>query len=111
MERGAEFELTPERKNREQEVFIIFSRLLETERSRYEDQARKLMEQKKLETEVTGFRLSYIVQEKNYLCRLRNLDKSGDSYEIELPIPDSELDKLETLVELFAQSEAGRISS
>jgi hypothetical protein len=111
MDREDGFELTPELKNREQEVFINFSRLLESERSRYEDQARKLMEQKKLETEVTGFRLSYIVKEKSYLCKLHNLVKSGNSYEIEFPIPDSEIDKLETLIELFAQSEAGRISS
>lgn len=111
MERGDGFELTPELKNREQEVFINFSRLLETERSRYEDQARKLMEHKRLETEVTGFRLSYIVKEKSYLCKLHNLVKSGNSYEIEFPIPDSEIDKLETLIELFAQSETGRISS
>ena len=111
MDREDRFELTPELKNREQEVFINFSRLLETERSRYEDQARKLMEQKRLETDVTGFRLSYIVKEKSYLCKLHNLVKSGNSYEIEFPIPDSEIDKLETLIELFAQSEAGRISS
>jgi hypothetical protein len=111
MDREDGFELTPELKNREQEVFINFSRLLETERSRYEDQARKLMEQKRLETDVTGFRLSYIVKEKSYLCKLHNLVKSGNSYEIEFPIPDSEIDKLETLIELFAQSEAGRISS
>ncbi len=111
MESGAEFELTPEQKNRDEDVFIIFSRLLESERSRYEDQARKLMEQKRLDTEVAGFRLSYVVKEKNYLCKLHNLDKSGDSYEIEFPIPDSEMDKLETLIELFAQSEAGGISS
>ncbi len=111
MAREDGFELTPELKNRDQEVFINFSRLLETERSRYEDQARKLMEQKRLETEVTGFRLSYIVKEKSYLCKLHNLVKSGNSYEIEFPIPNSEIDKLETLIELFAQSEAGRISS
>ncbi len=111
MAREDGFELTPELKNRDQEVFINFSRLLETERSRYEDQARKLMEQKRLETDVTGFRLSYIVKEKSYLCKLHNLVKSGNSYEIEFPIPNSEIDKLETLIELFAQSEAGRISS
>jgi hypothetical protein len=41
---------------------------------------------------------------------LQNKDKTGNSYEIEFPIPDSKLDRIETLIELFAQSEAGRIS-
>jgi hypothetical protein len=110
MERENEFELTPDQKTREQDVFIHFSQLLETERSRYEAQAKNLIEQKRLERIVDGFRLSYIVKENSFLCQLHNLDKSGKSYEIEFPIPDSELDQLETLIELFAQSEAGRIS-
>jgi|APCry1669189034_1035192.scaffolds.fasta_scaffold84587_1 hypothetical protein len=103
-------ELTPELKKREQEILINFSHLLETERSRYEAQAIKLIELKKLETETAGFKLSYIVKEKSYLCQLRNHDKAGNSYEIEFPIPDSDTEKLETLIELFAQSEAGRLS-
>ena len=110
MEREDEFELTPEQKNREQEVFVLFSQLLETQRSRYEAQAKNLIEKKKLETNLDSFRLTYIVKENSYLCQLKNLDKSGKSYEIEFPIPDSDSDKLETLIELFAQSEAGRIS-
>lgn len=110
MKKEDEIELTPEQKNREQEVFIHFSHLLETERFRYESQAKTLIEQKKLETSVDGFRLSYVVKENSYLCQLHNLDKSGKSYEIEFPIPDSDFDKLETLIELFAQSEAGRIN-
>lgn len=110
MKREDEFDLTLEQKNREQEVFIHFSRLLETERSRYEEQAKNLIEQKRLETNVGGFRLAYLVKENSYLCQLHNLDKSGNSYEIEFPIPDSDFDKVETLIELFAQSEAGRIS-
>ena len=105
-----EFELTPEQKNREQVVLINFSHLLETERSRYEAQAIQLIEQKRLETVCAGFRLTYVVKEKSYLCLLHNQDKNGNSYEIEFPTPDSDQEKLETLVELFAQSEAGRIS-
>jgi hypothetical protein len=105
-----EFNLTPEQKSREQEVFINFSQLLETERSRYEAQAGKLLELKKFETEVSGFRLSYLVKEKSYLCKLHNLNTSGKSYEIEFPIPSTDEEKIETLIELFAQCEAGRIS-
>jgi hypothetical protein len=110
MESENGFELTPKQKNREQIVLMNFSRLLETERSRYEAQAIQLIELKKLETEVPGFKLSYAVKEKSYLCKLQNKDKTGNSYEIEFPIPDSKPDKIETLIELFAQSEAGRIS-
>ncbi len=110
MEREDAFELTPEKKGREQEVQINFSRLLETERSRYEAQAGRLLELKKLETEVSGFRLSYFVKEKSYLCKLQNLNTSGKSYEVEFPIPESAEERLETIVELFAQCEAGRIS-
>jgi len=110
MDREDGFELTPEQKNREKAVLVNFSRLLETEKSRYEAQAIQLIELKRLEIEVPGFKLSYIVKETSYLCQLHNQDKTGKSYEIEFPIPDSKSDKLETLIELFAQSEAGRIS-
>jgi hypothetical protein len=67
-------------------------------------------EKKQFESEVDGFKLSYLVKPNTYLCRLQNHDTSGNSYEIEFPIPDSEEEKLQTLIELFAQSEAGRIS-
>lgn len=110
MERSDEFAFTPEQKNREQEVFVHFSQLLETQRSRYEAQAKHLIEHKKLETSMEGYRLAYLVKESSYLCQLHNLDKTGKSYEIEFPIPDADFDKVETLIELFAQSEAGRIS-
>ncbi len=109
MDREDGFELTPEQKNGEKAVLINFSRFLETERSRYENQAIQLIELKKFETEIEGFKLSYLVKANSYLCQLHNRDSSGNSYEIEFPIPDSDAEKLETLVELFAQSEAGRI--
>jgi len=110
MEREGAFKLTPEKRQREQEVQLNFSRLLENERSRYEAQAIKFIELKKLETEVAEFRLSYTIEEKSYLCRLQNQDNTGKSYEIEFPIPESAEERLETIVELFAQCEAGRIS-
>jgi hypothetical protein len=103
-----EFELTPDQTRREQAVLANFSHL--TERSRYENQAIQLLEKKQFESEVDGFKLSYLVKPNTYLCRLQNHDISGNSYEIEFPIPDSEEEKVETLIELFAQSEAGRIS-
>ena len=105
-----EFELTPDQTCRERTVLANFSHLIETERSRYENQANQLLEKKQFNSEVNGFKLSYLVKPNTYLCRLQNNDTSGDSYEIEFPIPESEEEKLETLIELFAQSEAGRIN-
>jgi hypothetical protein len=104
-----EINLTPEQKSREQEVFSNFSDLVETERSRYEDQAIQLIQLKTLETELEGFKLTYLVKEDSYLCKLHNQEKLGESYEIEFPIPSTEQEKLETLIELFAQCEAGKI--
>jgi hypothetical protein len=105
-----EFELTPDQIRREQAVLANFSHLIETERSRYENQAIQLLENGKFESEIDGFKLSYLVKLNTYLCQLQNNVTSGNSYEIEFPIPESEEEKLETLIELFAQSEAGRIS-
>jgi hypothetical protein len=104
-----EVELTPEQKLREQNILAKFQELTQSDRSRYENQAIQLIELKKFETEIEGFKLSYLVKANSYLCQLHNRDSSGKSYEIEFPIPDSDAEKLETLVELFAQSEAGRI--
>jgi hypothetical protein len=104
------FELTPDQTRRERTVLANFSHLIETERSRYENQAIQLLEKRQFESEIDGFKLSYMVKPNTYLCRLQNHDISGDSYEIEFPIPDSEEEKLDILIELFAQSEAGRIS-
>lgn len=105
-----EFELTPDQILREQAILANFSHLIETERSRYENQAIQLLEKSQFESEIDGFKLSYLVKPNTYLCQLQNYDLSDDSYEIEFPIPDSEEEKLEILIELFAQSEAGRIS-
>ena len=105
-----EYELTTDQTRREQTVLANFSHLIATERSRYENQAIQLLEKKQFNSEVNGFKLSYLVKPNTYLCRLQNNDTSGNSYEIEFPIPDSEEEKLEILIELFAQSEAGRIS-
>lgn len=110
MPQEPEFQLTLEQKEREQKMLSEFSALLESERSRYESQAIQLLELKKFETELGHFKLSYFVEENTYLCRLQNLDKMAESYEIEFPIPESQVDKLETLVELFAQCEAVRIN-
>jgi hypothetical protein len=110
MEIKDEFELTPEQQLREQAVLTKFQELTDSDRSRYETQAKKLIDDEKLETEILGFKLSYRVKSNSYLCQIYKDNQSENIYEIEFPIPDSDQDKLESLIELFAQSEAGRIS-
>jgi hypothetical protein len=103
-----EFELTPTQKLREQEVIQEFFRLMRDERSRYENQAINLIKNRIFEKETDNFELSYRVKEDTYLCQIRNKNRAANSYEIEFPIPEFEKDKIETLIELFAQSEAER---
>lgn len=104
------FELTPAQKLRERDVIAECFQLMRDERSRYETQAIHLIKNGTFEKESDEFNFSYRVKEDTYLCRMRNKNKFGNSYEMELPIPDSESDKIEILVELFAQSETERIS-
>jgi hypothetical protein len=102
--------LTSEEAIRERELISKCFHLMRDERSRYEDQAIRLIEKAELETETEGFKLSYRVKENTYFCRINSKNKSGNSYEIEFPIPELNKEKIETLVELFAQSEAERMS-
>ena len=104
-----EIQLNPDQILRESKILFTFQNLLITEKSRYESQAIKLLEDISLHTKIVGYDLSYRVNSDTYLCRITNQDKSGNSYAIEIPIPNSKAEKLETLVELFAQSEAGFI--
>ena len=104
-----EIQLTPDEIIRESKILFTFQNLLITEKSRYESQANKLLEEISLHTKTTGYDLSYRINSDTYECRITNLDKSGNSHAIEIPIPNSQAEKLETLVELFAQSEAGFI--
>ena len=105
----SEIQLTPDELIRESEILFTFQNLLITEKSRYESQANKLLEEISLHTKIVGYDLSYRINSDTYECRITNLDKSGNSYAIEVPIPNSQAEKIETLVELFAQTEAGFI--
>lgn len=102
--------LTPEEEAHERELISKCFQLMRDERSRYEAQAIRLIESAELETETEDFKLSYLVKENTYICRMNSKNKSGNSYEIEFPIPELENEKIETLIELFAQSEAERVS-
>ena len=110
MKHEGEIQLTPDELIRESEILFTFQNLLITEKSRYESQANKLLEEISLHTEISGYNLSYQINLDTYECRITNRDKSGNSYAIEVPIPNSQAEKIETLVELFAQTEAGFIN-
>ena len=109
MNHEGEIQLTPEELIRESEILFIFQNLLISEKSRYESQANKLLEEISLHTKIVGYDLSYQINSETYVCRITNRDKSGNSYAIEVPIPNSQAEKMETLIELFAQTEAGFI--
>ena len=107
---NGEIQLIPDEIIRESKILFTFQNLLITEKSRYESQANKLLEEISLHTEISGYDLSYQINLDTYECRITNQDKSGNSYAIEVPIPNSQAEKIETLVELFAQTEAGFIN-
>ncbi|MEY4498720.1 MAG: hypothetical protein RJA40_825 [Actinomycetota bacterium] len=106
MENEDESEINLQEKRHEQELISRFFRLIRNERSRYESQALTLIENGTFEKVTDNFELSYRVKGETYSCRIRNKNRNGNSYEMELPIPDSEVKRIETLIELFAQSEA-----
>lgn len=105
-----EFELTPVQKLKERTVITKCFELMRDERSRYEDQANQLLENGTFQKDSNEFKLLYYVKNDTYLCQMNNKDETGNSYEIAFPIPETVEEKIEILVELFAQSEAGRIA-
>lgn len=101
--------LTPEQKMREQEVISRCFNLMRDERSRYEEQAQKLLAAEFFFSKSDNYELSYLIQEDRYICNANSQSLLIQSFSIEAPIPDTSEEKIETLVELFAQSEAGLI--
>ena len=83
-----------------------FSNLLNSERSRYEIQARELIENQTLVTDTDAFVLKYKINGDFYISRGNPKVTGGQSFSIEFPIPTTEQERIESLIELFAQSEA-----
>lgn len=101
--------LTPEQKMREQEVIARCFNLMRDERSRYEEQAQKLLATEFFFSKSDNYELFYLIQEDRYICNANPQSPLGESFSIEAPIPDTQEEQIETLIELFAQSEAGLI--
>jgi len=99
--------LSPDEQLRVDQTMERFWNLLNSERSRYETQARELIESQTLVTETDNFMLKYSIRGDLYVSRGIPKQKDADSFCIESPIPDTKQERIESLVELFAQSEAG----
>ncbi|CAB4989961.1 MAG: hypothetical protein F2879_04915 [Actinobacteria bacterium] len=101
--------LSPEQKLQEQEVITRCFNLMRDERSRYEEQARTLLANRFFVSEDGTNGLAYSIQGDRYICNANPQSPLGESFSIEAPIPDTQEEQIETLIELFAQSEAGLI--
>ncbi|MEI6514278.1 MAG: hypothetical protein WCO51_13550 [bacterium] len=101
--------LTPEQKLREQEVITRCFKLMRDERSRYEKQAQTLLASKFFVSENGMYGLAYSIERDRYICNALPRSPLSHSFSIEVPIPDTQIEQIEALIELFAQSEAGLI--
>lgn len=98
--------LSPDEQLRVDQIMERFWNLLNSERSRYETQAHELIKNQVLVTETEAFVLKYKINGDFYMSRGNPKVTGGQSFSIEFPIPITEQEKIESLVELFAQSEA-----
>lgn len=94
--------------NIDSEIFLFFE-LLEREKSRYESQARELLATRFLSRELNGHSLDYFVQDGSFCCEIKKIPYTGASTSINFPIPITKKKKIRSLIELFAQSEAGAL--
>lgn len=90
------------------EISLAF-KLLEREESRYEGQARELLATRFLSRELNGHSLDYYVQDGSFRCEIKKIPYKGTNTSINFPIPITKKKKIRSLVELFAQSEAGAL--
>lgn len=98
--------LSPEEQLRVDQTMERFANLLNSERSRYETQAHEFIETQTLATETDAFVLKYKINGDCHISRGKPKVKGGQSFSIEFPIPTTAKAKIESLVVLFAQSEA-----
>ena len=102
--------LTPEQLIRESEVLSECSRLMLEERSRYENQAEIFLETGSFSRVIGDYSFKYKMKDDRFVWHAKPFSPTENSYSSEVPIPEAMVDKIETLIEFFAQSEAGFIS-
>jgi len=98
--------LSPEEQQRVDQAMEGFGNLLISERLRYELQARQLIETQALSTETDDFIFTYKINGDCYISQGNPKVRGEQSFSIEFPIPNTEQEKIDSLVDLFAQSEA-----
>ena len=101
--------LTSEQKREDSDVLYECFRLMQVERLRYEKQAKILLATKFFLSKIGILDLAYSVRDDRFICDAHSNASSSQSFSIELQIPDTQEEQIETLIELFAQSEAGLI--
>jgi len=101
--------LSPAQKVREREVIKKYFNLMSDERPRYVKQAEELLIQKSIFTQSDKYNLAYAIQDDFYICDGNPESPHCQSFSIGVPIPNTSEEKIETLIELFAQAEAGLI--
>lgn len=87
--------LSPAQRLREQEVIVRCYNLMRDERSRYEEQAQKLLAREFLFSNSGNYDLSYLIQGDRYIRKANPQSLLTQSFSIEAPIPDTLEEKIE----------------
>ena len=87
------------------DIIEKFCHLMETERSRYEVQAEEFLISDFYTKKVASFILIYSI--RMYSSNIINSLDGEKVLTIQVPIPRTRAKRIQTLLELFAQSEAG----
>ena len=101
--------LSPAQKLREREVIRKYFNLMSDERPRYVKQAEELLLKNSICTQSDNYNLTYVAKDDLYICDGSPESPQCQSFSIEVPVPSTSTEKIETLIELFAQAEAGLI--
>lgn len=102
--------LTPQQLVRESEVLSEFCRLIVEERSRYENQAEIFFATGSFSRVNGDYSFKYKIKGDRFVWHAKPISPTENSYSSEVPIPETMVDKVEALIEFFAQSEAGFIN-
>ena len=101
--------LSAEQTRRQSEVLAECARLMRDDRSRYEDQARRVIEDGSLSIETAKYAFEFSMGPGRFACNASPKSLDYKRFEISIPIPESSREQVDALVELFAQAEAGLV--
>ncbi|MBC7463511.1 MAG: hypothetical protein H7227_04530 [Actinobacteria bacterium] len=102
--------LTPDQKRMERNLLTTCFRLMRDERSHYEKQASEFLSTEFLSINKAEYSIEYSIQDGLYTSKSVHTLYLEARVTIQAPIPTSRSKKIEMLIELFAQSEAGMIT-